>query len=165
MSTTKPPAKEPKGPAPAPKTQPPAQTAPTTQTKPQPQPKPAAKPQGEVSTENLMKNIRIEKLVLNISVGESGDKLTKGTIFLIQPQRSWKISLGKSQSSRELGSPSEALVLRETKRSPLTSLSEERRQSRSLREALKSRIKSSERRTSLRLETLDSASKSTSIWE
>ena len=78
MSTTKPAAKESKGSIPAPKTQPPAQTA---QTKPQP--KSAAKPQGEVSTENLMKNIRIEKLVLNISVGESGDKLTKGTSIFI----------------------------------------------------------------------------------
>ena len=38
--------------------------------------------------ENPMRDIRIEKLVINICVGESGDKLTKGTIFHYISQQS-----------------------------------------------------------------------------
>ena len=93
---------------------------------------PVAANQG--SQENVMKNIRIEKLVLNISVGESGDKLTKGIPPILQPPRSSKICLDKSQCSPEPDSQSEVSVSRETKRWLLMSPSEVRKPKRFLRE-------------------------------
>merc|ERR1712179_283089 len=80
--------------------------------------------EGKKKSSNVMRDIHIQKLCLNICVGESGDRLTRAAKVL---------------SSLKQDTPSDLLVSEEMKKLLATALSAAQRQKKSLNVASRSR--------------------------